>query len=64
MTDPEIVYTRDATSGRVHKRVRVGEGLASLEACNLDDAGAFEILASIEDIEAADLCQRCFDLRD
>lgn len=62
MSDGEIVFTRDLSSGRVHKRVRLGAGLASLEADNLelDEAGAYEVLPSTEGIEDDDLCRRCF----
>ncbi len=58
----EIVLTRDRSSGHVHKRVRVGDGLASLEADNLelDEAGLYEVLPSLDGVDADDLCRRCF----
>lgn len=58
----EVVLTRDLSSGRVHRRVRLaGETiLRSFEADNLDDAGDYEVIASLEGIEPADLCARCF----
>lgn len=43
---------------KVHKRVRVGKGYASLEQCNLDSAGAFDVLFELP--PDADLCKRCF----
>ena len=56
----EIVLTRDRSSGHVHKRVRLGSGLATLEGDNLDEAGACEVLDTLADVDPADLCQRCF----
>jgi hypothetical protein len=42
---PDVVYTRDVSSGRIHKRYPTPDGkLATLEGCNLDDAGAYEIV--------------------
>ena len=58
---PEVVLTRDESSGRLHKRYLTESGaLASLEADNLDDAGAFEIVTDVEIGDDADLCARCF----
>lgn len=63
MGDPregEIVYTRDRSSGRIHKRVRVGDGLTTFEGDNLDEAGMSDELATLADVDPSDLCQRCF----
>ncbi len=60
MTDGEIVYTRDISSGRVHKRVRDGARFLVDERCNSDQSGAYAV---VENIEAADfeaLCRHCF----
>lgn len=59
----EQVFTRDRSSGKLHRRYRTPDGsLASVEADNLDDAGVYDIVdASV--VEAADqgqLCERCF----
>lgn len=58
MTESTVV-TRDRSSGMVHLRVRRGKQLLSDEACNLDDAGEFDILAEIP-TDDANLCARCF----
>jgi hypothetical protein len=55
-----VILTRDKSSGHVHKRVQVGNGLATLEGDNLDEAGAYEVLASLADVDPADLCRNCF----
>jgi hypothetical protein len=58
------VLTRDISSGRIHRRIRVGDNLASIEADNLDDAGEYEVI-TYEDFETAEpsqLCERCFPL--
>ena len=65
MADGEIVLTRDRSSGRVHKRVRVGAlgiGLASFEADNLelDEAGLYDEIPSLDGVNPDDLCHRCF----
>ncbi len=47
--EAEVVYTRDLSSGRIHARYRV-EGstkLATREGCNLDEAGAYEIVDGV-----------------
>jgi len=56
----EIVLTRDKSSGHVHKRVRLGDHLATLEGDNLDDSGAYDVLETLADVEPADLCRNCF----
>lgn len=57
----ETVYTRDTSSGRVHLRFTMPDGsLASAEACNLDDAGDYEVIPSTDDVETGALCARCF----
>lgn len=58
MTDQ--IYTRDLTSGKIHRRVLINGNYASLEADNLDDAGEFEVIESIDNAEPENLCQRCF----
>jgi hypothetical protein len=55
-----IVFTRDKSSGRVHKRAQIGDGLATLEGDNLDEAGAYEILDTLADTDPDDLCRNCF----
>lgn len=64
MADGEIVLTRDKSSGHVHKRIRLGDGLATLEGDNLDDAGQYEVLLTLADVDPADLCKRCFPAED
>jgi hypothetical protein len=60
MNEGEIVYTRDRSSGHVHKRVRLGDGLATLEGDNLDEAGLYDVLDTLAEVDPSDLCQRCF----
>jgi len=55
-----VVYTRDKSSGHVHKRVRLGDGLATLEGDNLDESGGYEILDTLADTDPSDLCRNCF----
>jgi hypothetical protein len=59
-SDGEIVLTRDKSSGRVHRRMRLGDGLATLEGDNLDEAGAYEVLVTLANVDPADLCRNCF----
>lgn len=56
------VLTRDLSSGRIHRRIRIGDNLASIEADNLDDAGDYEIVSPdvLANVEPGDLCERCF----
>lgn len=56
------VYTRDLSSGKVHRRVVVEGGYASLEADNLDEAGEFEVIESLDTVESVDMCERCFPI--
>jgi hypothetical protein len=56
----EVVLTRDKSSGRIHKRVRVGSGLATLEGDNLDEAGLYDVLVTLADVDPDDLCRNCF----
>ncbi len=59
----EEVLTRDLSSGRIHRRYLTESGaLASIEADNLDDAGAYEVIdpKAVEDADPADLCRNCF----
>ena len=60
MSDGEIILTRDLSSGRVHKRVVVGDRLATLEGDNLDQSGEYEIIPDIEGQLFDDLCKHCF----
>lgn len=54
----EVVYTRDLSSGTVHKRTRRGDTLLVDERCNLDQAGAYEV---IDPDDAGDYtCGHCF----
>ena len=49
----EEVVTRDVSTGRLHRQTLREDGkLASLEGCNLDDAGAAEILSPEEATKA------------
>jgi hypothetical protein len=56
----EIVLTRDRSSGHVHKRVCLGDHLATLEGDNLDDAGQYDVLDTLADVDPPDLCLNCF----
>jgi hypothetical protein len=69
----EVIYTRDVSSGRIHKRYRMpGGNLATYESCNLDDAGDYVIISLtaqkwrvdgtpvLADSDAEALCKRCF----
>ena len=57
----ETVLTRDLSSGRIHKRYRTDSGeLATLEGDNLDVAGTYEIIETVEGAEPDDLCHNCF----
>ena len=56
------VLTRDLSSGRIHRRIRIGDNLATIEADNLDDAGEYEVITAdqLSDAEPGELCERCF----
>lgn len=57
----ELVVIRDVSSGRYHRAARIGDSLATPEACNRDQAGAYEVLVDVpEDAEHDQLCERCF----
>lgn len=58
----EIVYWQDDSSGRAHKRVRVGNSLQAFEADNLDQAGDGRVITAEElaALEPESLCHRCF----
>ncbi len=58
----EVILTRDRSSGRVHRRVRIGDrrGFLVDERCNADQSGAYEVIASTEGIEPDALCRWCF----
>lgn len=58
----EVVLTRDRSSGMVHRRLRIGESgmLWAAEPCDCDQAGAYEVIGSTDDVEPDRLCQRCF----
>ena len=54
----EEVVTRDISSGRLHRQTLREDGrLAALEGCNLDDAGAAEILTPEEAAKALELAE-------
>jgi hypothetical protein len=55
-----VVLTEDASSGRIHKRVREGGRLLVDERCNTDAAGAYEVIGSAVDADPARLCRYCF----
>ncbi len=58
----EAILTRDRSSGRVHRRLRIGDrrGFLVDERCNADQSGDYEVLASTEGIEPDALCRWCF----
>jgi hypothetical protein len=59
----EIVLTRDLSSGRIHRRVLMPSGeLLVNEGCNLDDAGAYEVVGAeaLENAEPGQLCENDF----
>lgn len=58
--DVQTVYTEDVSSGRVHARLLVNGQLLTDERDNLDDAGEYRTLDSIEGVAPDRLCQRCF----
>ena len=65
MADGDVILTRDKSSGKIHKRVVVGSELATLEADNLDQSGAFSVIGPEGEIDLTDflpeeLCERCF----
>lgn len=60
MRDAKVVYTQDISSGRVHERVYLEGRLMSSEEDNLDQAGRFTIIDTIEGIADDKLCRRCF----
>lgn len=58
---PSEVFWRDLSSGRIHRATRIGDNVATLEADNLDDAGAHEVLDELpESVDVDQLCSRCF----
>jgi hypothetical protein len=61
----QVLLTRDLSSGRVHRRYAVPyqEGLLVDERCNLDQAGAYEVIASLEGVQEDALCRHCFGPR-
>jgi hypothetical protein len=62
----ELIYTRDLSSSRIHKRWRMpGGNLATFEGCNLDDAGDFEVVDTLSaDSDDEAFCKRCFPTDD
>ena len=56
------VLTRDLSSGRIHRRIRVGDNLYTAEADYLDAAGEYEIVGAdaLDTANPDDLCERCF----
>lgn len=70
MTTVEEIVTRDNSSGRFHKRYRIGDRLLVDERCNLDQAGDFEVMPQMSraidgrgvpvGTDATMLCKWCF----
>jgi len=62
VTGADVVLTRDLSSGRIHKRAVVGEGLETFEGDNLDVAGPYEVVTAdaLANAEPGELCKRCF----
>lgn len=64
MSDATIVYVRDRSSGKVHKRFRMAGSteLSSFEADNADESGAFDELpySELTSLPAGSLCRRCW----
>lgn len=60
MRDAKTVYTQDVSSGRIHERVYLDGRLLSSEEDNLDAAGAFRVIETLDGIDASLLCRRCF----
>lgn len=62
MKDGTVVYTRDYSTGRVHKRSIVNGALQSFEADNSDTAGEYEVITpdALTGAESGSLCRRCF----
>lgn len=61
----DVVFTRDLSSGRIHKRYRTLSGqLATLEGCNLEQgqAGAYEVVdaEAIANADPGSLCENDF----
>jgi hypothetical protein len=58
----EEVFTRDSSSGQIHRRINVDGELYTIEGCNLDDAGAYEIVGpdALENAEPGQLCENDF----
>lgn len=58
------ILTRDSSSGRLHKRIQIEDSdeLLTYEGCNLDEAGAFEVVdeGAITAADPEALCVRCF----
>jgi len=58
--EASVVLTQDRSTGVIHRRVRLAGHLASLEGCNLDDAGAYDVIPSIgASTQPFRFCQRC-----
>lgn len=59
----DYILTRDLSSGRIHKRYDDGDGgYTTHEGCNLDQAGAYEVITAdeLELAEPAALCRNDF----
>jgi hypothetical protein len=54
----EEVFTRDSSSGQIHRRINVDGELYTIEGCNLDDAGAYEVV-DLDTVKAAPLGVLC-----
>jgi hypothetical protein len=60
MTD--VVFTKDLSSGRVHKRIRLAGRLVPYggEQDNQDDAGEYIVIPEVDGVPLEDRCRRCF----
>jgi hypothetical protein len=58
----EEIITQDDSSGRVHRRFKVPfqQEALTFEADNLDRAGDYTVITSIQGIDPTRLCERCF----
>ena len=56
------IFTRDLSSGRIHRRIVIDGKSYSIEQDNLDQAGDFEIITAdtLSDAEPEALCRNCF----
>jgi hypothetical protein len=64
VTDGDVVLSLDESSGRVHKRVRLASGYATLEGCNADQSGDWRLISEEElaVLAVGARCRRCFNV--